>query len=519
MKKKLLSILLTLLPLLASADAVEIDGIYYNLITKGKVAEVTSKEGGYSGDLVIPKTVTYNGVEYTVTTLGDVIPHYSNKLNSISIPSTINTIKDGALLSYNEIKINITDLEAWLNINFDGSRYPPFSSFRIFLNGNEINNLIIPQIKQINNCLFEGCKSLNTLTIPSSVEIIGNESFASCTNLFSLTIENGVSKIGDGAFLGCSGLSSVNLPNSVASIGNSSFSDCTSMESIIFSNSLETIGKSAFKRCSSLSSITIPNSISHITNDAFHGCSALISVSIPNSITSIGDGAFYGCTSLISVTFPNSVTSIGRDAFNDCISLSSVEIPPSVTQLGGFSGCRGLTSVTIPNSVTSIDSYAFQYCTGLTSVTIPNNVTHIGGSAFFECSGLTSVTIGSGVKTIDGRAFSNCENLTDVYCLAEQVPGTSSDAFKDSYPQYMTLHVPAASIEAYRSTEPWSKFGKIVALTDEDYNRTSINTLKTDDAVFSVATYSVDGRRLTQPQRGLNIIRMSDGTTKKVIIK
>ena len=165
-----------------------------------------------------------------------------------------------------------------------------------------------------------------------------------------------------------------------------------------------------------------------------------------------------------------------------------VNIPPSVTYNGqpysvtsigdlAFSGCSGLTSVTFPNSVTSIGQYAFYGCSGLTSVTIPNSVTSIGINAFSYCSGLTSVTIPNSVTSIDEQAFANCDKLTDVYCLAEKLRNDSQigeglythpDAFKDSYPQYMTLHVPVASIEAYRSTEPWSQFNAFVSLEDGD---------------------------------------------------
>ena len=155
------------------------------------------------------------------------------------------------------------------------------------------------------------------------------------------------------------------------------------------------------------------------------------------------------------------------------------EVKYSVTSIGSsaFSGCSGLTSVTIPNSVTSIGGGVFYGCTGLTSVTIPNSVTSIGGYAFQNCSGLTSVTIPNSVTYIEDQAFANCDELTDVYCQAEKLRNegwsgeglyTHLDAFKDSYPQYMTLHVPAASVEAYRSTEPWSQFKAFVALEDGD---------------------------------------------------
>lgn len=96
---------------------------------------------------------------------------------------------------------------------------------------------------------------------------------------------------------------------------------------------------------------------------------------------------------------------------------------------------------------------------------------------------------------------------------------TYPDAFKDSNPQAMTLHVPAASIEAYRSTEPWSQFGTIVALTDEDISPTGIEFLMEDGPNYPVGTYSIDGKRLQKEQRGLNIIRKKNGKTIKRIVK
>ena len=124
-----------------------------------------------------------------------------------------------------------------------------------------------------------------------------------------------------------------------------------------------------------------------------------------------------------------------------------------------------MTSVTIPNSVTSIGNRAFQNCSGLTSITIPNSVTRIRDYTFCDCSGLTSVTIGNSVTSIGDYAFRNCSKLLDVYCYAENVPSTESNAFDGSSIGTATLHVPAGSIEIYNVTEPWSSFGEIVALS------------------------------------------------------
>ena len=222
------------------------------------------------------------------------------------------------------------------------------------------------------------------------------------------------------------------------------------------------------------------------------------------SVTSIGDQAFRECSGLTSVTIGNSVESIGRVAFLSCSGLTSVTIPNSVTSIGilAFAYCKGLTSVTIPNSMMSIGDNAFCYCTALTSVTIPNSVTSIDERAFGGCSGLISVTIGCGVKYIYGKAFANCPELLDVYCYAEDVPYTYSNAFNDSYPEYLTLHVPAASIDSYKATRPWSGFGKIVALTPKE---TGIDELKGENGKVKTALYDLSGRRVQKGQKGVFI--------------
>lgn len=130
---------------------------------------------------------------------------------------------------------------------------------------------------------------------------------------------------------------------------------------------------------------------------------------------------------------------------------------------GAFKDCKSITSITIPNSVVTIQGSSFRNCLSLTSIIIPNSVTSINETAFDGCSSLTSVTIGDGIKNIEGLAFSKCSKLTDVTCYAEEVPKTGSDAFKDSYIEYTTLHVPSASVNAYKVADPWKNFKSIVA--------------------------------------------------------
>ena len=201
-------------------------------------------------------------------------------------------------------------------------------------------------------------------------------------------------------------------------------------------------------------------------------------------MTSIGERAFYGCSALTSVTIPNGVTTIGE---------------------GAFYGCSALTSITIPNSVTSIGVEAFRECSGLTLVTIPNSVTSIGNGAFSGCRGLTSVTIPNSVTSIAYQAFWGCLELKDVYCYAEKVPSAYSRYYGNAFDASIansTLHVPAASIDSYKTKYPWSSFGKIVALTEEE---TGIDELKGENGKRETPVFDLSGRRVQKGQKGIFI--------------
>ena len=425
----------------ASAYDVKVGGIYYNLIAKGKKAEVTSGDNKYTGAIAIPSTISYNGEMYNVTSIVSNAFSSCSKLTSITIPNSVTSIGGSA---------------------------------------------------------FYYCTSLTSITIPSSVTSIEGAAFYGCSSLKSITIPNSVTSIGASTFFKCSSLTSVTIPNSVTSIGSDAFNSCTSLTSITIPNSVTSIGERAFSSCTSLKSITIPNSVTMIEGSTFSGCTSLTSITIPNSVTIIGEAAFSWCSGLKSITIPNSVTSIVREAFSSCTSLTSITIPNSVTIIGeaAFSGCTSLTSVTIPNSVTMIEYATFAGCTSLTSITIPNSVTSILPLAFYGCSSLRSVTIPNSKIGIGESAFQNCKNLENVYCYAEKVPGTETNAFKDSYVEYATLHVPASAINEYKTTEPWSSFGtfKILEGTEIETKKCEAPTIayKDGELSFTCATEGVE---------------------------
>ncbi len=314
-----------------------------------------------------------------------------------------------------------------------------------------LTSIIVPSyVTEIDGGAFEGCSSLESLTLPfvgANAEDTFNTNFgyifgASAFNkndiyvpasLKTVEITSG-KNIAEYAFRGCSGLTSITIPDSVTSIG--SFSGCSGLTSITIPDGVTSIGYRAFSGCSGLTSISIPASVTSIGGYAFYDCSNLTSITIPASVTSIGVYAFDGCSNLSSVTFGENsqLTSIENLAFSDCSSLTSITIPAGVTSIGvrAFYGCSNLSSVTFGENsqLTSIENLAFYRCSGLTSISIPASVTSIGDNAFDGCSNLSSVTFGenSQLTSIGEYTFDDCSSLTSI-TIPDDVTSIGNGAF------------------------------------------------------------------------------------------
>ena len=304
----------------------------------------------------------------------------------------------------------------------------------------------------IDNVMFQGCRDLQSIELPNSINSIGSEAFDGCSGLTSIVIPKNVTFIGERAFSGCSSLTEVHI------------SDLAAWFNITFDiNNSVFIGKSAnplyyahhlYLNGTELTEIEIPAVITRINDYALCGASALTSITIPESVISIGSYAFSGCSGLTSITIPDGVTSIGNYAFDGCSSLETINFVGTVAEFKTKNFDFGLsqlikvvctdgecfdtdayfecaysngevkyfkpnntiqnkdkvTSVRIGYGVTSIGNYAFDGCSGLTSITIPNSVTIIGDEAFRGCSGLTEVHIAdlvSWLKILFGTSDSN----------------------------------------------------------------------------------------------------------------
>ena len=276
MKKYFFFFTLFLLPMMIKAKNIEIDGIYYNIVSKTKEAEVIKNPNNYTGDIVIPSEFKYEGETYTVTsigsssfteskvtsitmpnsikriegafidcyyltsitmsnnlqTIGDMAFYNCERLKSIFIPKTVTSIGKLAFFDCKSLTaVHIEDIVSWCKIDFaqDVSN-PLVYAHHLYLNDEEVTNLVVPkEVKSICKNSFWGCESIISVVISDGVSSVGATSFYGCINIEELTISNSVLSIGEAAFYGCKKIKSLNIPKSVSFIGAESFRGCSNL--------------------------------------------------------------------------------------------------------------------------------------------------------------------------------------------------------------------------------------------------------------------------------------------------
>ena len=339
----------------------------------------------------------------------------------------------------------------------------------------------------------------------TSDDVIGAYAFKNCSDLTSLTLPSSVTRIGDYAFYKCSGLTSLTLPSSVTSIGEFAFMYCSGLTSLTIPSGVTSIGMSAFEYCSSLTSLTLPSSVNEIGIYAFHGCSGLTSLTLPSSVTSsIRDYIFDGlkeCNYFIDSDLETYLAHTHDWKY----------IP--VDEIKYYHNGQELTKLEIPSGVDKIGSYSFYKGVNLTSLTLPSSVTTIGGSAFEGCSGLTSLALPSSVTAIGGSAFEGCSGLTSIYVSWESPLSIAASTFKDANTEKCILYVPKGTYDDYWLSN-WGIFANIV-----EYDATGIDHITTSGEAKEISRYAADGQRLEVPAKGLNIVKYSDGSVKKVVVQ
>ena len=390
-----------------------------------------------------------------LTTIGNSFAKCTS-LTSINIPSSLTSINGGAFGGCTALTaVHITDMKAWCGIEFSNNTNanPFIVAQHLYLNGNEVKDLIIPEgTTKIGKYAFTTCNSLTSVTIPSGVTDFGDEAFARCEGLTSVT---SASSLGERTFYGCNNITNVTLLEGVTSIGKEAFrgwsmdGSVSNLSSITIPSSLKSIGSSAFANCTSLNAVHIKDVASWCGIDfdgeksnpltfahhLFMNGNEVTNLVIPEGVTTIKQYAFSGDEGLTSVTIPSSMTSIERDAFKDCSNLKAVHIK-NVASWCGIEFVRNnnyvssnplrlahhlflngseVTDLTIPEGVSTIKDNVFDSCEGLTSVAIVDGVTSIGKRAFYKCTNLAKISIPKSLNNIGSNAFDGCTGLTAVH--------------------------------------------------------------------------------------------------------
>lgn len=414
-----------------NAQDFTVGDLNYRINDDGVSVTVTGHVNGYdaTGELIIPESVNYNGIDYSVTIIGDyAFDNCLGLIGNLVFPNSVTQIGarafgfcagfTGALVIGN----NITSIGALAFWYCSGFTSLDISSTVTLL---EYEDPLTFDVY----CDFEGCSGLEEITVESGNPIYDsrdncnaiiktntNELVFGCKNT---TIPNSVNTIIGRAFKYCSGLNSISIPSSVTSIGTNPFSYCGGLQTIIVEE-----GNAVYDSRNNCNAIIKTDNNALIT-----GCMNTI---IPDNITSIDESAFAGCIGLNgSLMIPNSVINIGHYA---------------------YAGCENITgSLTIPNSVTYIGVQAFAWCFGLDgTLTIGNSVEYIGAFAFENCSGFTSVvTLATTPPELYEDEWEGCTSFYGLSCTTLSVPCGCVPAYENSlwHEQFTTILEDCSDVE------------------------------------------------------------------------
>ena len=478
-----------------------------------------------TGNLVIPNTVTEIG--------DNAFYKCSGLTGKLTIPNSVKTIGNSAFYECT---------------GFDGIL--------------EISE----SVTTIGESAFYKCTGFKgDLKIPNSVKTIGNSAFAECKGFTGdLTISNSVTTIEGRTFIGCSGFTGkMTIPNSVKTIGNSAFSRCGFTGKLTIPNSVETIGEWAFYNCMNFTGdLTIPNSVTTIGKSAFCGCIRLNgNLTMSNSVTIIGDEAFYNCSGFTGdLSLPKSLEVVGYKSFEYCNKIQTINFQSLPTGIG-YLNQKKTVSLSDDSYISDMArgtfeeiSYTRQMSSNWGTLVLPYPLTLTGDEPYrlYAIDNMTGeelvlkqlngevaagtpcvvkrkgseaeLTFGNddaklnmaiNDQSIDGMNFSGTywtKDVTDGYIIAK-------DCFWNVEKLKGVGSVTAVKVRPFRAWLDGTSANAPAQLSMRiDGSTTGIDAI---DALNDAEAeyYDLSGKRLDEPQKGVNIVRMKSGKTKKIIIK
>ena len=422
-------------------------------------------------------------------------------------------------------------------------------------------------LTDIGNGAFVICKSFTSLELSNTLSVIPESAFRGCEGLSgSLVIPDGVKEIGASAFSGCTGFEgTLTLSNKLETIGVLAFGGCTGFTgSLTLPSSVTTIGESAFSRCQSFTKLELPNTLSVIPTQAFMHCRSLSGeLVIPASVTEIGNHAFYDCQNLSAetrqVTLPKSLKKIGKDVFHDTDNIKTVNFQSLPEGSLGYkkkavslsddsyisdqaSGTVNEISYTrlmsndwgtlvLPYSLTltgeeSYRLYAIDKIDGNELVLSRIEGTVAAGTPCVVKRNGTEAALTFGANDAELSMAISDQNVGGMtfrgtYTTKEVNSGyvISKNSFWNVEELKNSTSVKGAKVRPFRAWLDGTSANAPARLSMRiDGSTTGINAI---DALNDAEAeyYDLSGKRLDEPQRGVNIVRMKSGKTKKIVIK
>jgi hypothetical protein len=361
--------------------------------------------------------------------------------------------------------------------------------------------------------LIDGAAATGDFVVPNTIAHdrasftvvgIGKGAFDENTNLTSITLNEDLETIGDDAFQ-YSSIPSLHLPAKVQSVGHDFHYKATSLaeitvdennpylcaeNSLLMSKDKKVVW--GFPVANPATELILPEEVEIVKSDAVNRCKKLLTIVINDNCKTIEKEAFDNCTSCTSLTMGKGIEYVGEQAFRSF---------------------KSITELTLPDNLIEIGRHGFGWCQNLKTITFNEKLEKIGNIAFYHNDALEVVDLPASVTYIDAYAFNTCDAITEFRCRATVPPQVITDLWEpqDHYIN-IPLRVPAGCEEAYANAPVWQKFTTIEALPT-----TAIDAVETAADATVVGIYTIDGKRLSEMRSGVNILRMSDGTSRKVI--
>ena len=487
-------------------------------------------------------------LSHTVDNNGECIIEFEGKFTRIPDRAFLNT-----KINSNNIKIpnTVTSIGSYAfnNTAISGPLYIPNSVTEIgegaFENCMNLYSLSLQSnLKRIGNRAFYACRFSGSLTIPNSVTEIGEKAFYNCTGFNgTLTLSNKLETIGESAFYGCSGFTgSLTLPNSVTTIGNAAFRACGSFTNLELSNTLSVIPNQAFMHCRSLSGeLVIPASVTEIGNNAFYGCQNLSAetgqVTLPKSLKKIGYNVFINANNIKTVNFQSLPEGISLGYKKKAVSLSdeSYISDQASGTVNKISYTRQMSNnwgtLVLPYSLTLTGEESYRLYTidkmegeelvlkqleGTVAAGTPCVVKRNGTEAKLTFGpNYATLNMARVAQDVGGMKFRGTywtEDVNSGYVISKNSFWNVAELNKSDLVKGVKVKPFRAWLDGTSAKAPARLSMRIDGSTT---GIDAIDALNDAEAEY----YDLSGKRLDEPQKGVNIVRMKSGKTKKIIIK